>query len=198
LTYASLQGADLGKARLKGALGLTQGQVDSANGNEYIQLPLGVDMPKPWKQVAEDPGTTGPSGWYDLQTHDNVLSPAFVYAKSARVRAKARRRQPLKSSGRPVYFVYPQHLSTACLKPCSPPAAIDKAWARSHQWPLPHVKPPVYPKMIRQPFSRYWSVVTCAGLGALRRRLRGIVVPEHGYEGEGASGTPAFGIFLTK
>jgi hypothetical protein len=56
LINAHLEGAILWNAHLEGAhlksvINLTQGQIDSANGNEETELPPGIVMPESWKHV---------------------------------------------------------------------------------------------------------------------------------------------------
>lgn len=46
---ANLSNADLSGANLRGANGLTQEQVEEANGDEETQLPANLEMPDSWK-----------------------------------------------------------------------------------------------------------------------------------------------------
>ena len=46
---ANLSNADLGGANLRGVDGLTQEQVEEANGDEETQLPANLEMPDSWK-----------------------------------------------------------------------------------------------------------------------------------------------------
>lgn len=55
LRRADLSGADLGGAALNGAIGLTQEQVDSAEGNENTALPHSIRRPDHWRQKSECP-----------------------------------------------------------------------------------------------------------------------------------------------
>ena len=59
LDFANLTGANLSRttltsAKLIFAFGLTQAQIDSADGNEQTKLPPGIHRPKRWKTPAEN------------------------------------------------------------------------------------------------------------------------------------------------